>query len=1173
MIQLTVQCLLGIGVWFGIWFCQANVSAQDAPVPSPAWSAKKNETVIQRTPIDAVVVFDNEGNRALYLPGNWPLTVFDDFHYFIQRNQQSPVPLFVIQNVSATGTTVGNYVEIDVRIELSTFSDQPVRIPLGFTEGIIPSDDQTNRPPFRYTGTGSADFTFDSNERQYVAVVIPQTDQIAEPEGSDKTEKSKLTQRHTISLWLWIPLVQNSSGENQLSLSFPPTIRSQFLLEVPMSNITASVSQGSILLDVLENAEQQSTLLKIQGLRTDTKISWEKKKTEVVDDHPVLLVERASIETRLDALSTVYDAVLPISCVTGSFDQVQIRLPQGCVLDREMTDKYAATGDYAVGNVDERSIVTIQFLRKITNSVSVRLIATQHFEIEGNKSDFQRDLTGFEVLGAERQTGFLTVSVFPSEMSLYWDPIRGIRRTEGISSNTDVPSLTPAATIVPSHASNTRFEFMSQPFQLSVQAISPKTRINSKPEYQFHIKKGQILMTARFSYTVSGFKTDSLSILLSDSQWHCKVGLSNFIDNAEVKLDDSGLLTIPLRSPMDGSFDIELQAYRSISTDEDQKLRIVLPIPNPQVTWSESALVTIVSDNNVEVLPVDELYLASSKQRTFGLTRQTRRTVPLRSDFAEFQQEPLFYRTGLTEAIFVADLIYRQQEIKTTIQTDVRLFEEYNHVMQTIVYEAAYVPVDRLYFLIPESLASNGDIQVSLDHQTLKLRDTFSDRLDNVPKNWIRKSVQLPEPTFRLQLTLQYSLPPFNVPDDTTTLHSLSFICPTEVPVSDHRIHFFTPSDYKIELQDESKLFWELSKEPRHSSSEAMKTFRSVLSPNNIALSISVSDKNISGTTIVECAWLQTWLTSTIRQDRATYLLKSTHNSIMLQLPPDSMRDHRIIVRVDRQQIQPHVSPTGVLTIPILPEYNNRLIEVSVEYRYTFNISGVEVPIILPTFGKETLVQYGYWQIILPQHKHIIGWTAGWTLEYDWNWNGLFFGRVPSIRKIDVGFQPDSTDNETAMSQSSHYLFSHLHPSGYTTLYVVNRSLIVFYSSGIALLIGLVLIYVRQSRYTGSLFGLGVALIAVLCYQPPLVLLLLQAAAFGVFLALGAGYVYRIFNRQKSWIPSAFPTIDEVSQPYLTPVPISQTIHEVVMDGESADNDAVSAAINNHNNTPPNGQP
>jgi hypothetical protein len=655
-----------------------------------------------------------------------------------------------------------------------------------------------------------------------------------------------------------------------------------------------------------------------------------------------------------------------------------------------------------------------------------------------------------------------------------------------------------------------------------------------------------ITMDVRLSYTVSGSRADVLYFRLPDSQWHWEFGASSIVNVAGVGLSEEGLLTIPLLRPMEGTFNVEFRVHRAIEAEDEQRYRLVLPMPRPEhETWSEPAPVAIVSVHNVEVSPIE--------QDMRGLTRLPRRAglmSPVRVDMTDVQQEPLSYRVELPDAVFVADLVFHQPRISATMQTDVRLFEEYNQITQTITYNVAFDLADRVYLLLPRALEMSSDIQVSWGNRALELRDTISALPEGVSDNWVRRVVQLPEPLSRFQLTFQYSRPPLIVAADDTVPFLLPLICPAEVPVTDHRIHFFTPSGYRVELQSESRLLWESFREPRRPLN-VTETFRSAQSPMRIALLVSAAERSVSGTTIVERAWLQTWLTSNIREDRATYRVRSTNDSVTLQLPPDAMRDHRVRVQVDRQPIPPNISPTGVLTIPVSPEQYNRSIEISVDYRYSFEMSGFEVPLILPSFPRETLVQYQFWQVMLHKSQHIIGTPAGgWTLEYDWSWNGLFWWRVPSIRKSDIGFLPDSQAIEESISRSSQYVFSHLQPPQHVTLYIAKRSTIILFSSSIALFVGLVLIYAPQSRYAGSLFGLGIVLLAVLFYQPSLVLLMLQAATFGVFLALGAGYLYRIFHRQKQWIPPAFPMMDDMSQPYPTPIPAppSQTIHEVIVD-------------------------
>ena len=1167
MKRLIVRCLL----LFIVWLCPVDVSAQDAPAVS---AERRGETVVRRTSLDVIVLADPAGNPITHLPGGWPLNVMEEFNKFLLGEQQNLMPPFIIRNVTATGKVAEQFVEVEAQIEIGTSSYQPVRVPLGFKEGILPSagqgagtdqitgTDQTDKVPFRYIGPGSAELTVDPLERQYVAFVLPQkelpqTEPAADSENPEQPEKPDMNQRHTLSLVLWFPLAPHNGTGHRLSLSFPQSLSSQFLLEIPMTHITPSVHRGT-LLDAQENAtpdnaEPQSTILRIQGLRTDTEIIWEKKRVEVVDDNPVLSVDRANIGVRLDAGTAIYDAVLPVSSETGSFDQLQIRLPEGSVLDREITDRHAVANNYSVGEADTESIVTIQFQQRTAGPVPVQLRTIQQFE--GETTGFTRELAGFEVLGAERQTGFVNVSISPAEMRPHWELVRGVHRTE-----ITAPGVSATGTSATSPSTNdTRFEFLSQPFRFRVRVTEPMTRINVEPEYHFHISRGAIVMNARLSYAVSGSKTQTLYLQLSDSQWHCEV-TSNFVDVGGVELDDTGLLTIPLNSPRDGRFEINLRASRIMPTDDEQWHRIALPIPQPQyVSWTESASVAIVSDINVEVSPIDESSSAEFDKRMTGLTQQTRRRMlemQMRVDFTEYQQEPLFYRTEPGHAEFVADVMFRRQQINTTMQTDVRLMDEFNQITQTINYHAAFAPVHRLFFLLPRALEANGNIQVRLGNQTLQLQDTIVSTLENIPDHLVRKMVLLPEPSFQFALTFEYSVSPLVVAAvDDTAPFSLSFLSPVDVPVSGHRIDFFTPPGYRVELQPDSRLHWEPYRDPRRPVARATGTFRLLPqpphqpSPNRIAVLVSASDKNVSGTTVVERAWLQTWLTGMFRRDLATYTVRSTNDSVMIQLPPNAAGENPVFVWVNSQQVQPNISPTGTLTIPIVPEQHNRPVEISIDYRFPFDISPIEVPIILPSFNAS--VQYQFWQVILPQSRHVIGYPLGWTLEYDWAWNGLFWWRVPSIRKSDIGFALDMSAAEPTPSEASQYVFSHLQPPSSVTLYIVNRSWIIFGSSSIALLIGLVLIYVPQSRYAGSLFGLGMALVAILLYQPPFVLLMLQAATFGVFLALGAGYVYRIFHRQNQWIPPAFPMMEDVSRHHLTPP--SQAVHEVLMDSTSKD--------------------
>ncbi|MDR2115868.1 MAG: hypothetical protein LBP87_05750 [Planctomycetaceae bacterium] len=1172
-----------------------HISAQSPAVRDVAAEPVKISPVspvIEQAPLDAVVIFNTEGKRLLHLPKGWPLEDLDDFWNFLLRDRKNPLPPFGLQELNVVGKVVDRHVEAEIRIVLTAFNNRPLLIPIGMKEGILPANGKA-QPIFR--GPGSFDLTVDSQSGQYLVLIrpqIPEPTNLQQPENSiinptinsaidrkpnseipvplpeklpeklsenlennannnknTKEEKNSTKQRYELILSLWFPLTQIGNEENRLAISFPQAVSSQFILSVPEKEIAATVSQGA-LLNTSDLPNQPITQFKILGLSSDFELSWRKKKTEPLDDRPVLYVEDALIKVQLEAKSNIYDVLLPVrSSPTSVFDRLRIRLPSGTTLDRETTEKYAAGGysfDWVKSETVSSSILEIRFPRKTSGYVNIRLKAIQQLNTE--KQDIWRDLGGFEVIGAERQFGYLTASV-PTDMRSNWKPIRGIRQTE----------LADSATYEEVDA---RFEFFSQPFLLQGRIVSPQPRTNVKPEYQIEINKGSLVLTARLLYEVLGSKTESLSIRLPDWKWNGEIKPSNIIDTVGVEQDENGLLTIPFRTPTDGSFEIELKAYRSLPVEEgEKKQRLVIPLPQPLVTWSEPAPVVIIPADNVEVIPIDEdtdSGLAAMEPesnnsvptRTFGLTRRSRRSQTLRLEVPERQQEPLFYRTEPVESVFVADIRYHRQKITASMRTDIRLRDLNDQVDQIISYDVSYVPVEKLYFLIPKSLEENGHLQVKIGNRPLELRDVTltntltgtengMERSENGSENWSRKLVMLPESLFKFQLTLRYSIPPTPIEYDMTSSFSLSFIRPAETLVSDHRVNLIVPPSYLIELHDDVNHLWNMT---TPDSSTLGTSFQSSQTPDKISLLISFSNHAALGTTIIERAWLQTWLTGSLRQDRGIYLITSDRESVTINLP-QAIGKNKVFVSVDRTPVLADVSLKGELLIPLTLEQRQRSVLVEIIYRFPFEAVRSFVKLELPHFDSESLIRCEYWQVILPQDRHILDIPAGWTPEYRWSWNNLFWGRVPSLQKKDIGLPDDSPESPVISARANQYLFSSLHPDSETSLYIVGRSLIVLFSSGLSLLIGLTLIYFPRTRYAGSIFGLIVALLAVLFYRPAPVLLMLQASSFGVFLALGAAYVYRIVYHEEKWVVPVSRTWEDSTQ--------TSEVYSVIVDEET----------------------
>jgi hypothetical protein len=97
---------------------------------------------------------------------------------------------------------------------------------------------------------------------------------------------------------------------------------------------------------------------------------------------------------------------------------------------------------------------------------------------------------------------------------------------------------------------------------------------------------------------------------------------------------------------------------------------------------------------------------------------------------------------------------------------------------------------------------------------------------------------------------------------------------------------------------------------------------------------------------------------------------------------------------------------------------------------------------------------------------------------------------------------------------ANQYLFSSLGTIGRCELQTATRSLIVLTASGVALVLGLFLIYVPATHHPVVLLVLAVALVGVVTIYPGPALLLAQAASLGVGLTFLAALLQRSVGRR-----------------------------------------------------------
>ena len=952
----------------------------------------------------------------------------------------------------------------------------------------------------------------------------------ARPRSEDKS-----ISRHELTVDFWLPLMKTPNDEQVLAVSFPPAVSSQFILNVPARELSTTVIPG-VSLEVQETEETNSTRFNIIGLKPNFQITWGKERKETTVDRTVFRVEDAQISASLENRSINYDVTLPVRCSVGSFDVLRIRMPLDSNLDQQETERLASASGYSLRLLPREEwanwqvpsnesgalspIVEVQFARQISGPVRIILKAVQAVKDTGaagqNTSGQWGSLGSFDVVGAERQTGYLTVGV-PAGLRAYWKPGRNIRRVE--------LGNTPAGEGI-----NARFELFSQPFSLQYQLISPQTRINVKPEYQVQVNKGTLAMTAKWAFFIQGVKTEKLDVQLFDWQWSGgNIAPVNIVDTEGTEQNRNGLLSIPLRVPTEGEFTVELKAHRIITQQELDSGKIVVSIPKPLADWIEPATpFVVVPAENIVLNPV----------QTSGLIRRSRRSLPFSIEIPHRQQEPLFYQTESPDAAFTAEIQYRSLQIKTDIQTDVQILATEEQITETISYDVNYEPVERLLFDIPPALADRN-IRAVWNGKPLELLPVPASSDGNASETGIKKRVSLPETAIgRFQIVLTYSIPSVILDNDTVTTIAVPIILPSQTHFNSQSANIFAQQGIKSELHSQDTEHWKTGNKTMSSRGMPIASFTSLSFQKELPLLVSLAGKDALGKTIVERTWIQTYLSEGFRTDLCSSQITSDDNEITLQLPADIDKSQVIVVKYDKVRIPVQLSAKNEITIPVLQKNKPFLLEVwyevHAELRHTVQLE-------LPRFSSDTFVRCEYWQLILPQSVHIINMPDDWTPEYRWKWTGWFWGRVPSIRQQEIGWTVQLPE-EIHSPQANQYVYSSLNPQRYVVIHLAQRSLIVLLCSLLSLLIGLIIIYFPQSRYAGSLLGIAVAFAALFLYCPAPILLALQASSFGVVAVLVARYVYRIIYREKKWvIPVAHGWHDNAPQ----------EVYSVIVDSDS----------------------
>jgi len=1063
MHRLVPGILCPLLLWCGLAAAQeaGGPSRPDVGGAPSAPPAGPSSGPIQESQLPVYLSEDEQGEPVLMI--GWTL---DAFEQLLQENMRlrppGELPGDRLQSMSATGTAKRNHADLTIEFTVAFTDEHPVRLPLRLDQGVICGD-------VRYDGPGQPLLGFEEEGDGYVCTI--------------RGEPGK---QHHLTLEVLAPLAR-VGGKTRLRLSAPRVAKSELKFKVPGAEAVGEVSGGALLLSA-SAADDGTTEFEVQGLGGDFELTWWKANSPAAEA-PALLEAVGSVLAKVDGRSVHTEATLRVQGHGKRFGSFHVRLPEGAELIPGNSTEYAVVPVPSnAENGEGRQLVEIQLPGGEAEEVEVSLAAKRSLESLGPAEWFE--LGGFEVLEATRQWGHLSIAV-AGQWHVFLSPNRQVQQVD------ELPLAAQEENLVAS------FEYFSQPFSLTARVAPKMTRVSVEPLYQLFVDEDRVRLKATLSYTVRGAEVSALEVELPGWR-HDDVEPYELIPVGGTVADASGRLSIALSQPMNGKFEIAILAEREI---EAGSTSLHLPLPRPQADSLRPATVIVSPAENVELTP--------DAEQTVGLIRQ-QAGPPIAP--SERRQAPLYYRGETAEAVFVADMTVHERSVSVQVSSEVRLETAQARVDQKLAYQIEYKRLGELIIEVPARLAESDAMEVFLDGLRLSPVDCV-DRADSADGSApVRKRVVLPEPWLgSCELGLRYRIDVGPLRPEASTLCVVPLVMPAEGELSSHRLRVTAEPGVTIEHIAEPWVESEHSVGPAERGLQLTAPART----SAVTLGLRLEDRDAAVSTVIERAWVQTWMDRSLRQDRAVFSFTTDRKEIELVVPA-GVDPGAVELVLNGKRVQAEKWHDHSLRIALPEDSNHRVHRLEVGYAFPGKRSGPgRLSLELPRLGRGAWMRRMYWQLTLPRDEHLVVGPKGLASEFHWGWNGTFWGRMPVWEQADLEAWcgVPSLNPGPAPAATSRYLFSSLGPVERCEVWTASRSLIVLAASAIALIVGLMLMYVPLTRHPVALLAAAVALMSAALLHPGPTLLALEAASLGLALTLLAGLLQRSVARRRRMLP------------------------------------------------------
>ncbi len=1043
-----------------------------APAVTPAEAGETPGPIVEQAP-QTLYVPDEQGRPVPLL--NIPLER-------IQRllNQQDGLepgprpPAFQIDLVTIRGEVREVMAELEVDLQVTLLEPLDSRgtnwtsIPLRFHDASL------LEPP-THEGEGQFHLVFD------------------EQEGYQGWIQHAHPGQHRLRLRLGLPLTAVAEA-TQLRFFPPLANQSELSLGLSGEGVTATIENARNL--QLEWTAAGKSKLTAQDLRNQVLVTW-RQGEDLNEPRPTYLDVRGDIRVTIDGPGAIRSNVtLDLQSYGRPIEQFALVLPPNTKIVSGNQPGYSVSELTSTGPGQETPRTTAQIkLEKPGPQARIQL-ATQ--TIEQSESMAAVNVANFEVEGAIRQSG--RVSLLTSEDWLvYWTLGPSVRRVQSVES----VETTQERKVLAS------FQYFRQPCRLDVQIQPQGTRVGVEPQYRMRVGEDRVSLEAQLNYKIRGARISYLNFSLNGWQLD-EIGPSGAVENDDLRAGGSDQIKLRLTKATSGDFPLTLRLHRPV-TAQQGTLRFPLPWPTADAVSPGSLLVSS-AESVVLNFRVPEM---SGLVQDPLLAASANASPPTSSELVPAAFRFLSDRT-LGEVVI--DYEVRAQEVRVRSDTLIDLTSDTAEVSQRIAYRVRYVPASRITLDVPKPLfdllinpRSRSRVDLRLEGESLgsEWSEASSDGWDEV-RGVVPVVLALDRPrlgSFDLELRYPWPLRP-GTPSDYTAIplavpQSSELVSNTATlsPVGPLRVE---PAEDGNWIRDDSIVATNALQSIGLASSNGASRLRVRVSQ----LQEAASEETRTSATVVQRAWLQSWLSRDRRMDRAVFRIATGADRVQVKLPPGV---EQLLALVDGAPVAAAHAGDEVV-VPLPPQHRSDLtLELSLQYGQRPAVGDMEFP--PPVLRDAVGPRRWFWQLLLPANEHLLIADPRLTSSNRWVRAGWLWRRQATQPQQSLEYWTEAAAQPPLPSGLNQYLFSSFDKVDQFSIRTCHRYTLVYLASSLTLGLGLGLMYVPQLRHPFLLFGFAIFLLSATWLYPDLSLLVSQAGLLGVVLILVAVFIATLMRQ------------------------------------------------------------